>query len=56
MNKKERKFLIRIAILIGGDWSGDVFDGRDVKDWIDRVIEGNYEGLDKELTDMEESY
>ena len=56
MNKKEGELLTKIGILIGSDWSGMVFDGRDVQRWIDRVVSGDYEGLDRKLIYIEESY
>lgn len=29
-----------IADLIRGDWSGSIFDGRDVKRWIESTLDG----------------
>lgn len=33
--------LKEIGEIVRGDWSGSVFDGRDVKRWIDSVLSGN---------------
>lgn len=56
MNEVEAKLLRRIGHLIRNDWSGYAFDGRNVLDWIEQVIEGKFDELDKELKEYEEDY
>ncbi len=45
MTDKEKELLGLIGSLIRGDWSGNHFDGRDVRDWIQRVV--NNDRLDE---------
>lgn len=56
MNEDEAKLLLKIGMLIRGDWTGTYFDGRDVLGWICRVVEGKTEGLEDELKRYEENY
>ena len=43
-----------IASLIRGDWSGYVFDGRDVRDWINSTIDK--EDIRKSLNNLLDEY
>jgi len=41
-----------IGCLIGNDWSGNDFDGRDVRQWINATIEGK--DIRQELNKIDE--
>lgn len=57
MTDREKELLLRIGTLIRGDWSGTYFDGREVRDWIQRVVEGkDLDDLDETLKAYEENY
>lgn len=59
MDEQRDSLLRRIAALWRGDWSGDMFDGRDGKRWIETALDGNTEALaklDRELTEREQAY
>lgn len=43
--------LREIARLIGGNWSGSPFDGRDIRDWIKATIEGR--DIREDLKDLD---
>jgi hypothetical protein len=48
-NEERIPRLYLIGDLIRADWSGDYFDGRDVRDWIDLVLGGKYEEFDNDV-------
>lgn len=56
MDEKERNLLQRIGSLIRGDWSGSVFDGRDVRDWINLVCEGKLDEAENIISIYEKEY
>ena len=55
MNEIEIEFLKRIGSLVRGNWSGSPFDGRDVQNWIYKVIDGKFDELDQELKEYEDN-
>ena len=55
VTKREKELLLRIGALIRGNWSGIPFDGRDVLEWIEMVVDGDFDKLDKELKPFEET-
>ena len=46
--------LTRIGALIRGDWSGTLFDGRDVLEWIEETLDGK--DIRKKLAEFEDEY
>ena len=46
--------LKRIADLIRGDWSGSIFDGREVQDWILQTLNGA--NLNDEFDEIDTEY
>jgi len=53
VTEREKELLLRIGVLIRGNFSGYPFDGRDVQKWIKRVIDGDLDGLDVYLKSVE---
>lgn len=43
-----------VGELIRNDWSGTEFDGRDVRDWIDLILDGKYGEFDDEVKHITE--